>query len=83
MEPPTAKYHIREQQADALLAPVRATLRETETRLAHYIERLHLPDADADALRAARAALATARGEIERVYTESVARTDAGKRGAA
>lgn len=64
------KYHLREQQADALLGPIRATMRELEGRTAHYLERLHLSAEDQAALDAARRALAGAREELDRVYEE-------------
>jgi hypothetical protein len=66
------KYHIREQQADALLGPIRATVRELEGRTAHYLARLHLSAEDQAALDAAHRALAEARGELDRLYEERV-----------
>lgn len=67
-----AKYHVSEQQADALLAPVAATLNELERRVQHYLDRVKLGDeTDADALRRAHAALATARDEVTRIWGES------------
>lgn len=71
------KYHLSEQQGDALLGPILATLRELEHRAAHYLERLTLADADVEALRAAREALASARDEVERLYRDSAARARA------
>lgn len=68
------KYHINEQQADALLAPVRADLLVLERRMRHYVERMRLSADDQDALRATEAALARARGIVDRVYAESAAR---------
>ncbi len=65
------KYHLREQQADALLAPINAALDELEHRVRHYLDRINLAEADAEQLRAAHAALATARQEIERIYRAS------------
>ncbi len=65
------QYHLNPQQADALLGPVRATLRELEGRLQHYVDRLSLGAADEEVLRAAHGALATARGEVERLWAES------------
>jgi vacuolar-type H+-ATPase subunit H len=62
-----AKYHLAEQHAYALLGPTEATLRELEARTAHYVERLHLAEADKETLRAAHRALAAARAEIERL----------------
>ena len=65
------QYHLNNQQAGALLGPVRATLRELEGRLQHYVDRLPLEAADEEALRAAHGALATACGEVERLWAES------------
>ncbi len=65
------KYHLREQQADALLAPINAALNELEHRVGHYLDRINLAEPDAEQLRAAHAALATARQEIERIYRAS------------
>lgn len=62
------KYHLGPHGAIALLAPVRATLRELEGRVAHYRERLRITEADDAALREAHAALAAAREAVERVY---------------
>jgi hypothetical protein len=63
------QYHLNPQQAGALLGPACATLRELEARLQHYVDRLPLEAADdAEALRAAHGALATARGEVERLW---------------
>ena len=65
------QYHLNTQQAGALLGPVRATLRELEGRLQHYVDRLPLEAGDEEALRAAHGALAAARGEVERLWAES------------
>ncbi len=65
------KYHLREQQADALLSPITAALNELEHRVGHYLDRINLAEADAEQLRAAHATLATARQEIERIYRAS------------
>lgn len=58
------KYHLAKQQADALLRPVEATLRELTARADHYLEQMNLASpADALALQEASEALrlATAR----------------------
>ena len=68
------KYHLREQRADALLAPVVATLRELEHRVDHYLDRLHIEPGDEEALRAALQALAAARAEVEAQWRASVQR---------
>ena len=33
------KYHLRARQADALLAPINATVHELERRVQHYLDR--------------------------------------------
>ncbi len=67
-----AKYHVGKQQADALLAPVRRDLDTLTARVQHYLDRVSIAsDADADALRRAYTALATARDEIDRIWQES------------
>jgi hypothetical protein len=65
------KYHLRAQQADALLAPVDATLGELERRVQHYLDRVALGAPDADALRKAHAVLTSASQEITRLLDES------------
>jgi hypothetical protein len=65
------KYHLRAQQADALLAPINATVGELERRTQHYLDRVALGTKDADALRRAHAVLAHASGEIARLLDES------------
>lgn len=65
------KYHLRAQHADALLAPIDASLRELERRLRHYLDRVTLAAPDADALTKAHSVLADATREIERVLSES------------
>lgn len=74
-----AKFHLSRQHAEALLYPMRSTLVELERRASHYLERLHLDQADEIRLRAARDALARARTEIEQLYHEAV--TEQGKGG--
>lgn len=71
-EPP--KYHLREQRADALLAPVAAALRELEGRVRHYRDRVPIEPGDEDALRAAERALATARREVAALVATATAR---------
>jgi hypothetical protein len=65
------KYHLRAQQADALLAPINATVGELERRTQHYLDRVALGTEDADALRKAHAVLADASREISRLLDES------------
>ncbi len=65
------KYHLREQQADALLAPVSASLGELERRVQHFRDRLALAAPDAEALAQAHAVLANASREVARLLDES------------
>lgn len=65
------KYHLRAQQADALLAPIDASLRELAQRVQHYLDRVTLDAPDADALAEAHTALANASHEIARLLDES------------
>lgn len=71
--PELPKYHLGEQHADALLAPLRLSLRELEERAGHYLERLSLSPEDAGAIRAAHQSLATARAEVERLWHDRAA----------
>jgi hypothetical protein len=68
---PDSKYHLREQQADALLAPIHVALGEMEWRVAHYLVHMKLADADTEALNAARDVLADAAAQIGRIVRES------------
>jgi hypothetical protein len=61
---PRTPYHIREQQADALLAPVAATLDDLDARLTQYVERLRMPEADRAAVAKARDVVRKARAEL-------------------
>ncbi|MGN6700996.1 MAG: hypothetical protein ACTHMR_22785 [Thermomicrobiales bacterium] len=68
------KYHLSEQRADALLAPVAATLRELEHRVDHYLDRLHIEPGDEETLRAALQALTAARTDVEARWRASAQR---------
>ena len=68
--PYRTNYHIAEQNAYALLGPVRDTLDELERRARHYAERLAMDETDRETLRAASHALEVARAEIERLRQE-------------
>ncbi len=68
---PDSKYHLREQQADALLAPIAASLSEMERRVAHYLVHMRLADADSAALNAAHDVLADAAAQVGRIVRES------------
>ena len=57
---PRTPYHIGPQSAAALLGPVTQSLAELEARLAHYPDRLHMPDADRATIGRARDVLAGA-----------------------
>ena len=65
--PYMTKYHIAEQNAYALLGPVRDSLEELERRTQHYVERLAMDEADREALTTASRAVAAARVEVERL----------------
>jgi hypothetical protein len=69
--PYLTKYHLREQEAYALLGPVRAALRELERRTAHYAGRVPLEPPDAAAVLAAQRVLEDARREVERIWLAS------------
>ncbi len=66
VEPPS-KLHFNPQEAGALLWPMLLSLRELEGRAARYGHVAALSEADAAAIAAAHAALAAARGEVERL----------------
>ena len=68
------KYHVREQQAYALLGPMRASLRELERRARHYVARVNMDAGEAEQLRAAGDAIARAREEVERIWEQSTPR---------
>jgi hypothetical protein len=73
--PYLTKYHVREQPAYALLGPLRASLLELERRANHYVERVNMEPADAEAVRAAAQAIGRAREEVERIWRESAQQT--------
>lgn len=60
----TPAYHLSPQSAVALLGPIEASLAELETRLAHYVERISMPDGDREAIAKARAVLSRDRAAI-------------------
>jgi hypothetical protein len=62
-----AKLHLIQQEAFALLGPIRDELLQLETRARGFVERLDLSAADEAALRSAHAVLVTARTELERL----------------
>ena len=65
-----ARLHLARQEAPALLGPIRAELLALERRAQGFIERLDLSPEDEAAVRAAHAALANARAEVERLWRE-------------
>ncbi len=65
------KYHLRAQQADALLAPINATLQELEGRVQHYLDRVALDAPDANVLAKAHDVLTHAAQELARVLDDS------------
>lgn len=78
-DPP--KYHTPEQQANALLGPIHAALRELEGRAGHYLERIRLAEPDRERVRAAHEVLATARAAVGRLRTEGARGAGAERRG--
>ncbi len=72
------RFHVGPQQADALLAPMAATIRDLQARTAHYLDRVALAsDADAAALREASEALVQAAARIAAAATMSADPGDA------
>lgn len=71
-------YHVREQEAYALLGPVRDALRELEGRTRHYAERLAMAPAERETVQAAHRAIAAARAEVERLRAAGGERKEAG-----
>jgi hypothetical protein len=69
--PYLTKYHLREQEAYALLGPVCAALRALERRTAHFAGRVAMAPADEAAVRAAQRVLEGARQEVERIWEAS------------
>ena len=74
--PYLTKYHVREQPAYALLSPIRASLVELEQRANHYVERVNMEPADAEAVRDAAQAIGRAREEVERIWRESAPKAE-------
>ena len=64
------KLHLTRQEAPALLGPIRAELLALEGRARGFAEQLDLSPDDEAAVRAAHAALAAVRAEIERLWRE-------------
>ena len=66
-ELPRTPYHIGDQSAATLLGPVTLELARLEGRLANYVERLHMPPADRQAVDRARAVLTDALANLRAV----------------
>ncbi len=64
---PQVPLHIAEQRAAALLPPVGAALAELEERLARYVQRLRMGDADRALVDEARAAVAQVRDQLDQL----------------
>lgn len=62
------KFHLREQSAYALLAPICLTVRDLEERVRHYLERMILSPEDAAALESAQGTLREVREKLEAVW---------------
>ena len=71
MTPTIAKLHIMQQDAFALLDPVRLELAELEARLQNYLDRLAFDEDDLNLIESARAALAVAHHELVRLSEEA------------
>ena len=69
--PYLTKYHIKEQEARALLGPIVASLRDLEERALHYTQRLNMEPSELQTVAEAHKALAEARANVERLWQES------------
>lgn len=67
------KLHMGPQEAASLLDPIRLELGRLETRLARFVERAELNDADVATLSSAQASIAGAKDDISRLQTEAKA----------
>ncbi|MGH2547774.1 MAG: hypothetical protein ACRDHN_00165 [Thermomicrobiales bacterium] len=67
------KLHMGPQEAASLLDPIRLELTRLETRLARFVERAELTEADIATLVGARTSIAGATAEISRLQTEAKA----------
>ena len=76
--PYLTNYHVREQEAYALLGPVHAALRDLEARTAHYASRLAMEADQREAVQAAGRAVAAARAEVERIWRASMPAPEGG-----
>jgi hypothetical protein len=68
---PPAKLHFRQQEAAALLDPVRIELHQIQSRLDHYLERLHLSEGDTERLAQAREAIEAAAARVGALQAEA------------
>mgnify|MGYP000305882461 CR=1 FL=1 len=66
-----AKLHIMQQDAFALLNPVRLELAQLEARLQNYLDRLAFDEDDLSLIESARAALAVAQHKRARLSEEA------------
>src|SRR5262249_61314931 len=64
-------YHIADQRAVALLPPVATELAALESRLAQYVTRINMPDADRALVAQARDALTDARSRLTQILAAS------------
>jgi hypothetical protein len=64
--PELTKYHLSEHRADALLQPLDLQLDVLETRVKHYLDRLHMTADDRTAIEAAYKAVQAAHAEVTR-----------------
>ncbi|CAN5627080.1 hypothetical protein BH09CHL1_BH09CHL1_19800 [soil metagenome] len=68
------KLHMGPQEAASLLDPIRLELRQLEMRLARFVERAELSEADITTLARAKTSIGGATVEISRLQTEAKAR---------
>jgi hypothetical protein len=66
-----AKLHMNQQEAYALLSPLRRDLERMEARVQNYLARLSFQEGDRERLESARMALAVAHGEMTRICEEA------------
>lgn len=68
------KLHMGPQEAASLLDPVRLELVRLERRLARFVERAELSEADITTLATAQTSIAGAAADITRLQTEAKTR---------
>ena len=66
-----AKLHMNQQEAYALLSPLRRDLKRMEARVQNYLARLSFQEGDRERMESAQAALAKAHTELARICEEA------------